>query len=626
VKEFTIQGQHPCFKKKFSLHFIKLIFSIVTILFFSTAVLRAETNRSNIESEKEELLNEMEGGRFWDKVAGGNKSLQKNIITNLITKGIKDLDSWGVDNVELGIDDFLISKVIFSVHRSVIRNFHPKHKSEEYLVKDIFKIGLRLGAGYIVTGDVSLVRQYTLVYPVSNKQEGSFNNKFILNLFLPYHVHKKKLPARYVLMVEDFLEGRGKISLGGQITLPVGLNAGAGVVNLHRHFVDAKDDEGMLIFEDNSTAVKLFQDLFVGFSFLKLPLFGSSSQRGVLERKYIRVSRNDLDNHKEMGEAFTLGIWENNLATLGKFGTLKILDGTFLENSYKFSAFGLANLEGRKRYDHYREIDVTNENKETERYQLYQDRNIIWKFPTTGERKFKGITLMGEIGDHGQFNNSALLLNFRILDFKTKQKEIQKGYIPFIDTVTREKGFLKFLGHTGRTSWGTSTLKLDVFFSNKNLQQLEKFNESNYWASLAKVTGEKKVSSLTGRQSLASHFFKNRRINRLIHNSKQFLKHLKDYQNVNESPKERLIQLSRAIQELPYVQGPAFNGEGLGALIETLGLSDVHVSARLCVPVKLQKEIMEEAVLGRERGPAPANDAVLHPFVFTDPYQIWNLF
>ncbi len=593
-----------------------LVFTLVT----STAVLA--------QTDGDETLRALEHSSVWKKLNSHTQALHKNIIYRLIVKGLNSIDSWGADSVELGINDGVIAKVIFTVYRSVEKNYSPSGAADQYLVRDTFKIGMRIGFGYIASGDVSLVRQYSLIYPVATKREGAFHNKFLLNLFLPYQVAKQKLPPKYVLMVEDFLEGRGRLNLGGTLQIPVGLDTRLSMINLHRTFFDAKDADSMLIFEDQSNSSKLMTELYAGLSSANLPLFNASIEGGQLNRTYIRVSRPILDKSLEAADAVTLGMWENNLAALAKFGTIRQFDDTFLEKYHRFTLFGLAYVEARSREDHLVE-NVPSDGRTSpeiyERYQIYRDQTAKWMWPSSGEKKYKNVVISGEPGADGQVKRASMLVSLRILDFRANPDEIGPGYLHMINTITREDNFLNFDYLIKKGHWGTTQIKFDIYFSEANLQRLQTLTPAEMWSHVAIVTHEPRMATAAGQKELKKHLWKNRVLIHVAHNIKSFLKSLKKFQ---EKPKaiEQLRALSTAIKDVTYLSEEAYSPYALGALVDIFGKDSVYFFARFSIPDDYLKSLPSEAVLERVRGPRPGPNDVFHPFVFTDAHQIYYFF
>ncbi|MCP5052748.1 MAG: hypothetical protein GY940_36610, partial [bacterium] len=189
-----------------------------------------------------------------------------NEFIALIIKGLRNMAVDSIVNLAgsikyivinpetLGIDRRFISKIFLRMNREIQQNPNPANAGESFLVKDTMQIGLRLGYGSVISGDVAYSRKYTLVYPVATRDEGRFNNKFILNLFLPFRSKSRYLPGNHVVMIEDFIEGRGKLRLhplGSMLEFALS----ASKVYLHRQFISFKDnrqEKRAIFFKDNS--------------------------------------------------------------------------------------------------------------------------------------------------------------------------------------------------------------------------------------------------------------------------------------------------------------------------------------------------------------------------------------
>ncbi len=562
------------------------------------------------------------------KLQPSTQAIQHNILSHLLSKTIGTIDSWGVDSLELGLDNGIIAKVIFTIKRTIEKNDKPTGTQDKFLVRDILKIGMRLGVGIVLSGDISLVREYTLVYPVTTKSEGAFHNKFIANLFLPYQVAKNKLPPRYVLMIEDTLEGRGRLNLGGASTFSVGLDSRLSAIHLHRTLYDAKEKNSMLIFDDQANSTKFATELYGSVYGVKMPVLDASLEHGKLVRKYLQIQRSLLDTDSGAADSISLGIWESNLAGIEKYGTTRVLDDTFTEKYFRLSAFGIGHLDSTNREDHFTETLPTSGPSSPaiyEHYELYHDLTTKWLVPGTGEKKFKNIVLTGESEINGKINRASMLLSFRIVDIRTKQNEIGNGYLHMIDTISRNKNFLNFNYLAKNGAWGKTNLAFDVYSSEDNLKRLETVTEQEIWENLALVTAVPKIASSQGRKELAKKLWKNRHILRVVRNVRALVRSLMQYQK-NPKAVDQLRALSNAIKEVTYLSESAFSPYGVASLVEILGKNNVYFFAHFAIPDELMGQLPTETVLERERGPQPGANDVLHPFVFNNVNQVYDFF
>ncbi|MEK6625605.1 MAG: hypothetical protein AABY86_11590, partial [Bdellovibrionota bacterium] len=345
-------------------------------------------------------------------------------------------------------------------------------------------------------------------------------------------------------------------------------------------------------------------------------------------RQYMHVTRSVLEKNSEASDSISLGMWENNLAGIIKYGTIRLLDDAFAEKYYRFTAFGLAYVEARNREDHFFEtIPIPGETSPniSEHYQLYHDKTAKWIWPTSGERKYKNVVLTGEPASNGQVQRASMLVSLRVLDHKANPREIGPGYLHMVDTITREKNFLNFQYLVKEGHWGDTNLKFDIYFSEQNLKRLQTVTRDEIWQSIALVTDKPQMATLEGRRQLRQHLWKNRHVLRVAHNVRALIKSLEKYQ---QKPKavEQLRALSNAIKEVTYFSESAFSPYGAAALIEILGKDTVYFFARFSIPDDYIKALPTETVLERARGPRPGPDDFFHPFVFNNTQQIYYFF
>lgn len=224
-------------------------------------------------------------------------------------------DSWGLSTINIGLDQGIIAQVIFKVNRKVEKNPYPTNGRDDWLVKDVLKIGFRLGYGIVISGDVSYARQYTLVYPVASKKEGLFHNKFLFNLLLPYTIHKNRMPERYVAVIEDYIEGRGRLKVGASAIIPIGVENSASLVRLGRTFISHRKKDSFKIFEDKSHYTELASSLHTKLLVFQFPLLEMRRWDGVLKRTYYEISTAELASDNG-AKALDFVLQENNFKLL----------------------------------------------------------------------------------------------------------------------------------------------------------------------------------------------------------------------------------------------------------------------------------------------------------------------
>ena len=151
-----------------------------------------------------------------------------------------------IESATLGIDKGIIANTILGIGRKVERNPNPSGDHDHYLVKDRMRLGLELGAGLVAAGTITYAQEWTLVYPVSKKMKGLLSRKFIVDLFLFYratHMIKEDLPGDYALLRESFVEGKGRLKIGGAAGLLLGNQASASRIKLDTVLIKAQKNQ-----------------------------------------------------------------------------------------------------------------------------------------------------------------------------------------------------------------------------------------------------------------------------------------------------------------------------------------------------------------------------------------------
>lgn len=561
-----------------------------------------------------------------------------SVIGEYIGRIAGNIDYIEIDSTDAGFDRGAIAKVIFGVSRVVERNPKSTAADDRYLVKDTMRIGLRLGAGLMLSGSGSYVRQYTLVYPVSKKLAGTFHDKFILNLLLPANVIFNKLPKKYVLMTESFVEGQGRLKIGGNALIPLGSATSYGKVQLSRTFIDYKSDKKVKVFIDKAKYSQLTQLINFNFGLLGIPIFKSRLDKGHLERTYLEVDISDKDKRKKASQALGLLVKEDSHSELGPLSTPKKLKTDFIENYDYFTLAWLFTVEGVNRIDRITEITNNGERDEyVTRFQVEDRRMTSWTTGIDAETHSSKLWAMARGKDETGYIDPEVRITLVTTDDWLKGDEIKERYESLIDKIAFKKNFMNLQKSftDAKNRQGKLHMQIDMQLYSEAFEILLNTSAASYWASLAAVTGEA-VSYFKEASNRNLHSHAQRRIRQgrvslsdmyLARAMKSFIRRVQLAKNESD-PLIKMRWLILALRRVTYV-GPGTFSPVIFQMIHALVGEE-----NLFIKFQLTNLILDSAIkdgfkhklvtktIGRQR----VSQNKLYPFLFQDTSEIYYLF
>ncbi len=529
-----------------------------------------------------------------------------------------------------GIDRRIIGKVILRMDREIEQNPNPADVSESFLVKDTMQVGLRLGYGSVISGDVAYWRKYTLVYPVETRDEGRFHDKFVMNLLLPFRHKGRHVPRNRVVMLEDFIEARGKVSLRGLGSM-VEVAPSVSKVYLSRRFIGFKDNpriQRAVFFEDKSlyseSKLRVFFELFNFFQ--SIPLYGHV-QRGSLNRDYVEMDTSDLETDSRKQEALERLLLEGNPSLLRDLGRKASIRDRFFERKSYLKLLGLI-----KRRSVYR-IDRLNEKRFQERdYIQIESRKLkSWRFLDNGERHFSIIRLTGKTDGEASVKEPLVTLSFQVNDRATGDGELKDGYLRFINTVALKEDFIDFSStfHTANRLWGYTRTIVNVVLYEEAVENLIQAGEAEVWGALAGVTGKsvdfwcRKAETRYRRGRPVSRYDSGEHY--LAVKTRYFIRELRRARGVSDGV-ERMRYVVNALRKAVYISGQTYSPVLLAVVHRLVGEGNIYLNAWVGMPGSKELLFPARAPLynecGRDRGVRPP----VFTFSFDDPSEIYHLF
>lgn len=413
-----------------------------------------------------------------------------NFLKKNFHKLIDNVGHLTIESEEFGIDHLIVAKLVFGLERKVEKNPWPTGEDDQFLLKDELTIGYRLGAGLVVLGDIGYVKKYTLVQPVATHRDGMLANDFVVNLMLPFHIRSQNLPPRYVLMTEGYLEGRGRLKLGGGIMLnPFVHQTHHSKVTLSRTFIDNRRPDVMRVFVDDSEFKEWGQLLYVTNGFLSYTLFKAALQKGQTARSFYEVQKS-LPEFNEI--LYRLSV-HNDYTILNDFAVERRVQDRFRQSTADISIFGLYSSQSLNRFDVIDEF-ITDTNGEmvlvNQQYQHENERERSWFTFLSGEEYFSNILFMA-YDDNGQLGRPHAIITTRMNDKKANIKELKDKYIDGINRMALQHNTIELSPETAelvKNHKPRATVDMRIILDDYAISFLQGVSEDAFWQHIIKVT------------------------------------------------------------------------------------------------------------------------------------------
>lgn len=502
--------------------------------------------------------------------AGSSYEKIHNFLKKNFHKLVDNVGHLTIESEEFGIDHLIVAKLVFGIERKVEKNPWPTGEDDQFLLKDELTIGYRLGAGLVVLGDMGYVKKYTLVQPVATHRDGMLANDFIVNLMLPFQVNSQNLPPRYVLMTEGYIEGRGRLKLGGGIMLnPFVHQTHHSRVTLSRTFIDNRRPDLMRVFVDDSEMKEWGQLLYITNGFLSYSLFKAALQKGQTARSFYEVQKN-LPEFNEI--LYRLSV-HNDFSILDDFAIERRVEDRFRQSTADISIFGLYSSQSRNRFDVIDEY-ITDTNGEmmlvNQQFQHENERERSWFTFLSGEEYFSNILFMA-YDDQGQLGRPHAIITTRMNDKKANIKELKDKYIDSINRMALQTNTVELSPETYqmvKDHKPRATIDVRITIDDFAIDFLQNISEEQFWNHIYKVTkideerweqaleyNQVRGSAIRNRDELRPLALKLRSMGRKFKKLKQC-----------EDNRCRIKEVTRIIRSGVYVSGGRFAPELIAVL------------------------------------------------------------
>ena len=513
-------------------------------------------------------------------------------ILDLARGGIGGVNRITLTDVELELDTSFLSQIIINVKRDIEKNNHPTSEKDLYLVRDHFEAGMRLGPAYGAFVDFVYTRSFSLSYPVRSMDEARMHNGFIVNVLLPLDMRRGKLPEKYVLRTEHFMEvGTGVEADVRESPVGISVRAKASRINLMRSYVDHKDPKRIVLYREQAKAWQQSLKVFARLMILKIPVLNTLNNWG---KSYGVGSIVEQSYEDEIADA----------AIEGDFSGLRKKEEEFrLENAYKEKRFGWKFFFWRGNKDERLDrVSLYRGDTKTEKLQFKTSADSKWSFFGKSESNEVSVEVFNDLS---QAENYQLRLNVANFDSNTRDKEMGQNYLYFINGLAPDGRPLiplsVSLGYTTNGKWGKTVTQSTNTYYPEAMKKILNLNEEDYWEALAGVMKKTNMEFFGLRNNYMIERNNQKAIeanpnHAIIDKSQDFLKRLRKLKTI-VGAENRIREIGHIFKKIPFKKGGFYEGKILGALNRLVKTENFYSHNVISAPLFEEINLIDEAPL-----------------------------
>jgi hypothetical protein len=529
-------------------------------------------------------------------------------------------DTIEFDSETLGYDSTLISGISVSFDREVKKNLKQKGRDDAFITQDTMTIRYKLGVGIVLKGKVSYSKEYKIIYPVRTKREGIYHNNFIFNALLPFHIRNGKLPNNYVLVLSDTLDGGGEIVLNlGTTPISIGLEKSIGKLS---RTVIAKKNKTLKIYKDRTKFTALNKAIYADLLFLRLPVWKSSNQDGVLGRKIFKLNLNTGDKENKLN-ALDDVLRYGDIQRVESLAEKHELHSNYVLERTDVNIFEMFDIEDKKRVDDLTYVIYEkNGDIETEKYlQVDIKESTEWSFLGDGEFKKSSFQLLGKVSKNGKINKPRLEVKFVIEDQRTVTEELGDHYINLINKIALNSNFLVFTPelYSRNGEWGSTNTIINLEYNKDAINKILSTTEDEYYKIMSDNSNRDVAFWKSRRRADVSDRFRT-----LRRRYQKFVKRIMSAKKqLNEKKKYEIFV--DAMNGLVWKHKESFNYLLLQRINKIVGSKNYFLEAMITMPEDKEMRLPAKTPLYNIMNKELRKRSDFYEFDFREPEETWDV-
>lgn len=596
-----------------------------------TSILPADNNQnaeSNIPGQEGGEVPKLDFGySIWTFLRPALSMLHSQLVTatadGRFDQPVRTQLRFGIGSM-LGLAKPYANGLIFNVSRTVLKNREPRNVGERYLIHDQIIVGYELGGELAqVEGKATYYRAYNLIHPATDNISSYMKPDYLGNLLMPFAPGLAKLPPKYTMFIEDFIEGKGTVTFKYQNTITLEGEASLARVYLKRYLVSDKNDGNLNLLEDKSKYTELSGKIYATLGIIGFPLVQASVRAGHLDRDLWTVPVSGTNSNRRYGQALHQLVRNLDVSEVDKIAKKQSVSTDFLATRAYFNIFELFHSKDGYRRDNISEIDGDDASVINHSLQIesLHEQTLYAPAMGYGEQNFSRAFFMGVKNSQNAFTDTILGLNIKVWDTGTSGRELGGEYVALCNRVADDDTFIPFspILHANRDQWGQITTQVDFLLYQEGIDALLKATPQEYWAAFQQVTGTMiDPNDHSGRPE----------------NQDPMVKSFRDVLSVIKSAASTTDRDRRANLLVAALQKSAvttsmtsgIKGTVLGVLRRVAPESGMYISAKIAPPLGISSPFPEGKVLVNQIGELRYRDRRMHNFELSSYEQIYNFF
>jgi len=549
----------------------------------------------------------------WQDVFGPVFTYLSDRAMQGIQAGVAAIDVINPGDITITGKLAVLPRILVHLSRQVILNPEPEGAFDQYIVVDTMDVGIRVGVGYIGTVEGTLIKKYTLAYPVASQRQGIKAGIGVINFLLPYDVHRGKLPEKYVLYREHAFKAGFRLSSDHTSFLsPFGVDADQNWVLAHRSVIDHRN-ENPIVWVDKPKYLERNAHMFVELAVLQIPFLGGSTSGGSVAGEVWTIDGSKLDVVGDDGVA----VFEK-MVRKGDFRAReKILLRAPRRASSDFKSretwWNLLFVSWRSRSSEEKItlMDAAGNSVREER-QAERRKTFSWSFLDNGEtQEFRVTGFLGASDGTGRAREEPVVVAaFAVDDLNTHSDEFD-SYYDLLEGIGAGQTYLaedfeaadwEVSGEPGGR-WTRLLTEAKIHLYEGALERLMRFDEEAYWRLLARNLGmsERELArqrvlarpSVSKDTLVARRSISGRRTRSVIRRSRAVLNLLTKARNAG-SEDARLRLLVAAFHRSCFRSGDTFDPIILATLLEQSGVARMIERGEIAIKARISKAFEDE--------------------------------